>query len=583
VGGLDELQPGDPRRIGPYWLEARLGAGGMGRVYLGRSPGGRKVAVKAIRAELAESADFRTRFAREVSAARRVSGVFTAPVLDADLDGPVPWLATSYVPGPSLGDAVAGDGPRPVSEVLQLAAGLAEGLAAIHAAGVVHRDLKPSNVILAADGPRVLDFGISWSAGASALTQTGMVVGSPGFMSPEQAEGRDVGPASDMFSLGAVLAFAATGEGPFGAGSTAALVYRVVYSEPDTARLPAELRPLINRCLAKDPRHRPTATQLLAELTAGPTGPARPAAAAPSPLPRRPRPARDGPPPAGADRAMAHPPTEYPAQPATEYPAHPPTQYPAHSPTERAAAAYTPDPGRPAGRDAPAATAPAERAGGPAAQRRRSGWRWLLTATAAVLLAGAAVGAFLALRPQPAGHQAGRGAAGVHPAPLSAHAKHTTPRPTQPPGAPVMATLGSYLARSASVRPTVQAAIDGVETCSQSPASGEATLQQAISTRQQIVSSLRTLAPSGLPHGAQLVTRLTAAMQDSITADRDYQGWMAGVASSGGCGSNPATDPSYAAGQQASVQATAAKNGFLAIWNPMAPAYRQPAYSSTDF
>ena len=133
------------------------------------------------------------------------------------------------------------------------------------------------------------------------------------------------------------------------------------------------------------------------------------------------------------------------------------------------------------------------------------------------------------------------------------------------------------------MRPTVQAAIDSVETCSQSPASGEATLQQAISTRQQIISGLRTLAPSGLPHGAQLVTRLTTAMQDSITADRDYQGWMAGVASSGGCGSNPATDPSYAAGQQASVQAAAAKNAFLAIWNPMAPVYRQPAYSSTDF
>ena len=378
-----------------------------------------------------------------------------------------------------------------------------------------------------------------------------------------------------MFSLGAVLAFAATGEGPFGAGSTAALVYRVVYSEPDTARLPAELRPLVNRCLAKDPPHRPTATQLLAELTARPAGPARPAAAASSPLPRRPRPARDGPPQAGTDRAMAHPPTEYPA--------HPPTEYPAHPPTERAASAYTPDPARPAGRDAPAATAPTERAAGPPAQRRRSGWRWLLTAAAAVLLAGAAVGTFLALRPRPAGHQAARSAVGVHPAPLSAHAKHTTPRPTQPPGTPAMATLGSYLARSASVRPTVQAAIDGVETCSQSPASGEATLQQAISTRQQIVSGLRTLAPSGLPHGAQLVTRLTTAMQDSITADRDYQGWMAGVASSGGCGSNPATDPSYAAGQQASGQATAAKNAFLAIWNPMAPAYRQPAYSSTDF
>ena len=201
------------------------------------------MAVKAIRAELAENADFRVRFAREVSAARQVSGFFTAAVVDADLEGPVPWLATSYVPGPSLADAVAGSGPLPPARVRDVAAGLAEGLDAIHAAGVVHRDLKPSNVILAEDGPRILDFGISRAVEASALTQTGTVVGSPGFMSPEQAEGHEVGPPSDVFSLGAVLAFAATGEGPFGAGSTAALVYRVVHSPPETAQIPAEIRP----------------------------------------------------------------------------------------------------------------------------------------------------------------------------------------------------------------------------------------------------------------------------------------------------------------------------------------------------
>ena len=160
VGELDELQSGDPRRIGPYWLEGRLGSGGMGRVYMGRSPGGRQVAIKVIRPELAEDPDFRARFAREVSAARKVSGIFTASVVDADLDGPVPWLATSYIAGPSLADAVAARGPMPESMVLRLAAGLAEGLQAIHAAGVVHRDLKPSNVLLADDGPRLIDFGI---------------------------------------------------------------------------------------------------------------------------------------------------------------------------------------------------------------------------------------------------------------------------------------------------------------------------------------------------------------------------------------------------------------------------------------
>ena len=183
---MDELQSEDPRQIGPYWLERRLGSGGMGRVYLGRSPGGRQVAIKVIRLELAEDADFRARFAREVSAARKVSGIFTASVVDADLKGPVPWLATSYIAGPSLADAIATRGPMPESIVLRLAAGLAEGLSAIHAAGVVHRDLKPSNVLLADDGPRLIDFGISRSMEASALTQTGTVVGSPGFMSPEQ-------------------------------------------------------------------------------------------------------------------------------------------------------------------------------------------------------------------------------------------------------------------------------------------------------------------------------------------------------------------------------------------------------------
>ena len=226
VSELDELQPADPRWIGPYRLEGRLGSGGMGRVYLGRSPGGRRVAIKVIRPDLAENPDFRARFAREASAARKVSGIFIAPVVDADLDGPVPWLATSYIAGPSLIDAIAAHGPLPAASLLRLAAGLAEGLAAFHSAGVVHRDLKPSNVLLAEDGPRLIDFGISWSMEASAITRTGIVVGSPGFMSPEQAEGRPVGPSSDIFSLGAVLTFAATGEGPFGEGHSGAAVPR---------------------------------------------------------------------------------------------------------------------------------------------------------------------------------------------------------------------------------------------------------------------------------------------------------------------------------------------------------------------
>ena len=261
------LQPGDPRKVGPYELTGVLGSGGMGQVFLGRSVGGRPVAVKVIRAELADDPEFRNRFRREVAAARKVNGMFTALVADADADGPLPWLATAYVPGPSLAQAVAEHGPLPAGAVLALTAGLAEGLAAIHAAGVVHRDLKPSNVLLAADGPRVIDFGISRAAENSALTHTGLVMGSPGFMSPEQAEGGEIGLPSDLFSLGAVLAFAATGQGPFGDGSTAALVYRVVHGSPSLEQVPDIIRPLIERCLDKDPARRPTASDLLRETS----------------------------------------------------------------------------------------------------------------------------------------------------------------------------------------------------------------------------------------------------------------------------------------------------------------------------
>jgi len=267
-GRLEELQTGDPPRVGPYLLLGRLGAGGMGRVFLGRSPGGRLVAVKVIRAELAENSGFRARFAREVAAARRVSGLFTATVVDADPEATLPWLVTGYVAGPSLAQAVADHGPLPVASVLALAAGLAEGLDAVHAAGVVHRDLKPSNVLLAEDGPRVIDFGISQAAEVTMLTETGTVVGSPGFMSPEQAEGAGVGPASDIFTLGAVLAFAATGDPPFGDGAATAQLYRVVHGKPRLDQMPVQVRPLAERCLAKDPQERPTARQFLAELTA---------------------------------------------------------------------------------------------------------------------------------------------------------------------------------------------------------------------------------------------------------------------------------------------------------------------------
>jgi protein kinase-like protein len=265
---IKDLRAGDPASVGPYRLLGRLGAGGMGEVYLAKSPGGRLVAIKLIRPDLAEEHGFRARFSSEISAARNVSGIYTAAVVDADAEAELPWMATVYVPGPSLTDAVEENGPLPVRSVLALAAGLAEALQAIHRADLVHRDLKPSNVLLATDGPRVIDFGISLALERSMMTATGMVMGSPGFMSPEQARGqREVGAPTDMFSFGAVLAFAATGNSPFGVGPTPALLYRVVNEPPDLAPVPARLRPLIEQCLAKDPAGRPTPAEVLASLS----------------------------------------------------------------------------------------------------------------------------------------------------------------------------------------------------------------------------------------------------------------------------------------------------------------------------
>ena len=240
----------------------------MGQVFLGMSAGGRPIAVKVIRTELAADPEFRARFRREVAAARKVSGLFTALVIDADLDSPMPWLATAYVAGPSLTEAVGQLGPLSVRTVLALTAGLAESLSAIHAAGVVHGDLKPSNVLLAEDGPRVIDFGIAQAAEASAVAGTDMMIGSPGFMSPEQVLDSDLSPASDLFSLGAVLTFAATGQGPFGSGSPAALMYRLVNSPANLDSVPAELRQLVGSCLAKLPGDRPTARELLNQVGA---------------------------------------------------------------------------------------------------------------------------------------------------------------------------------------------------------------------------------------------------------------------------------------------------------------------------
>jgi outer membrane protein assembly factor BamB len=260
---MQPLRQDDPRVAGEFRLRARLGAGGMGQVYLGYSPAGRAVAVKICHPEFAADPAFVTRFAREVAAARAVNGLYTAQVIDAGPDDSPPWLATSYVPGPSLHDAVAGHGPLPGPAVWRLAAGLAEALQAVHDRGLVHRDLKPANVLLAADGPRVIDFGIARAVDGTALTTAGYAFGTTAYMSPEQADGQPATPASDVFALGSVLCFAATGGTPFGDGEPAAVLYRIVHAQPALEAVPGPLRGLVAGCLAKDPAGRPALAQIL--------------------------------------------------------------------------------------------------------------------------------------------------------------------------------------------------------------------------------------------------------------------------------------------------------------------------------
>ncbi|MEP9384071.1 serine/threonine-protein kinase [Nocardioides sp. KR10-350] len=258
------LEPGDPAVLGGYEIRARLGAGGMGQVYLGVTATRRRLAVKVVRPELVEDPEFHRRFRREVDAAQRVRGLFTAAVIDADPDGPRPWLATEYVPGPSLATVVAEHGPLPPASVGALVAGVAEALQSVHRAGLVHRDLKASNVLLGPEGPCVIDFGVARAVDATSLTRSGRPVGTPQYMAPEQARGETATPATDVWALGVLAYVAATGRRPFGSGNESALLYRVVHEEPDLAGCPDYLRHLVAACLAKDPALRPDLRSVLA-------------------------------------------------------------------------------------------------------------------------------------------------------------------------------------------------------------------------------------------------------------------------------------------------------------------------------
>jgi serine/threonine protein kinase len=279
---MDPLRAGDPSQVGDYRLLGRLGAGGMGQVYLGATPGGRLVAVKVIRAEITEDQEYRRRFAREVEAARSVGGFHTAHVVDADPDAASPWMVTAFVAGPSLQATVRQNGPLPVAAATALGAALAEGLMAIHRCGLVHRDLKPGNIIMAADGPRIIDFGIARPVGGSTLTERGTLVGTYSFMSPEQFRGGPVTPSSDVFALGCVLAFAATGRAPFDGETAHQVMYRVLEAAPDLGEVAdGPFRAVTEQCLAKDPGQRPFLSGVLAAF--GPAGPAPVPAASPLP------------------------------------------------------------------------------------------------------------------------------------------------------------------------------------------------------------------------------------------------------------------------------------------------------------
>ncbi|MBN6546000.1 serine/threonine-protein kinase, partial [Actinacidiphila bryophytorum] len=302
-------------RIGAYAVERRLGEGGMGTVWLARSRGGRLLAVKVVRPELAADPGFRARFRGEVAAARSVGGFHTAQVVDADTEAAQPWLATAYVPGPTLAQLLAAEGPMGQDRLSALGAALAEALQAVHRCGLVHRDLKPGNIVMAADGPRVLDFGVARAMEDARLTATGTAFGTPGFLAPEQAEGLDVGPAADVFALGAVLV-AAAGGSAFGGGTPVALVYRSVHHEADVSAVPEPLRPLVAACLDKAPERRPTTEQLLDRLGALAYG-AEPAPATSYDLaPPRPRDPADG----HAPSAGGYPPG--PSGPAGGHPPH---------------------------------------------------------------------------------------------------------------------------------------------------------------------------------------------------------------------------------------------------------------------
>ncbi|MFB7929321.1 serine/threonine-protein kinase [Streptomyces sp. NPDC056039] len=480
---MDALSPDDAHEIAGYRLRARLGEGGMGMVYLSHTRGGQPVALKVVRREYAQDLEFRKRFSQEVAAARRVQGPYTAPVLDSFTDGPEPWLAIGYVPGPSLASAVYQHGALPLRTVLQLTAGIAEALQTIHAAGVIHRDLKPSNVLLASDGPRVIDFGIARAADTTALTGTDVRLGTPAYMAPEQAMGGDVTPALDVFALGLVAFFAATGRHPFGEGASHALLYRIVSNEPGLDACPDELRGVIAGCLAKDPGARPTPEQIIeaCHTLAGTQGLIRhegwwlppavqeqisrqeetlrlhsspaPAAAGPSPAPQVPT--QPGVPPQAAFAAAV--PTQPAHSPADAFVAAAPTA-PAYSPQPAAA------PGAMASGPGAAASAPGATGADRPATSRRTPLIAALAVVAALAVGGGSVAAYQVLtddsRDTTASGDTQRATGGADPAADAAASPSATPTSEDSPkseaGWQISARDKSLVLRAPKYTPTAE-------------------------------------------------------------------------------------------------------------------------------
>jgi serine/threonine protein kinase len=525
---LAPLRPNDPERCGPYRLQGRLGAGGMGVVYLAFGPDNLPVALKVLQPALAHDEEYRIRFIREVNAARLVDSPYVAKVMSAETASDPLWLATEYIEGATLAHAVESNGPVPPDRLRGLAADLASAVLALHQAGLVHRDLKPANVVLAWSGPKLIDFGIAKHEGATDLTQSGVTVGSLQWMSPEILDGQSASRASDIFAWGLCVAFAGTGRPPFGAGNPTAVAYRITSEQPDLQGLPQDLASLVAASLAKNPQGRPTAQYLTSTL--GARGPQVTAVAIP-----RPEGGWTGPTPG-----------QPPAAP------HAAPQPPIASPS------WPPQSGR----------------------GRRPSWLLPVLVMGALIIA-AAVAITILLTSNNSATPTAKNS--PTPSTSTRPSQSQTPSPTPSASAPSDAqrqaatALDSLLTDSAQNRANVVAAVASVQNCGD-PAGAATTLTQAANDRQAELNRLQGLDLSAFGGSGRLVSTLTSALDHSQAADQAFAAW---ATASEGCSGAAPHDSNYSAASDASTAATTSKQQFVDLWNPIAQKYglgvRQPS------